>query len=152
MNVSKDLSNYFRSFTINSSVYGSFKIKRPIPIDKEFWGVLQPLKTLELAKHIPVIDSRVFSFALHGHVKPFLEVLGREPKYNLLINKQHVCLLSDSCLSFNAKKCFPNTHMPVCYEYPKNTNPDLTSLVNELFISWQQGYYVIVVDGEEFIL
>jgi hypothetical protein len=148
-----DYSNYFRSFTLNSEVYGNFKIKRPLPLQEDpIWGCLSPLKNLPLAKNIPVVPGEVLSFALHGHIKPLLDVLGREPKYNLKINQQHVCFNKGTCLSFDKKKCFPSLAMPICYEYPQGHDPLLVDLINEVFVSWKHGYYLIVVDGDEFIL
>lgn len=150
MNIEKGLLR----FSIKSKEWGKTKILRPLPQPDEPWGVLACLKETPWGDLISVVSGDSLSHALHGHVTPFMNELGREPSASLrLVPTTHrTCSLSKSCITYEAAICHPCSKLPACYEPPFLETAEQRSAAHAVVLAWKEGRYVIVVGEGEFNL
>jgi hypothetical protein len=59
--------------------------------------------------------------------------------------------MAKECVVFDAAQCYPCKKLPDCYAPPK-LSPEAQALACAVALAWRDGYYVVVVEGEEFIL
>jgi len=127
----------------------------PIPVPGNIWGTMLPLKDTSWGEQIPVVTGDAISHALHGHPKPLLEMLGRGPKgrplrlpmedRRCLEAQQGICELAGS-------HCAPGSgKLPACYSAPCEDRI-LRALAIAVGHAWDEGRYVFVVDGPEFLV
>lgn len=121
----------------------------------DVWGVLAPLRETSWGPEIPTVTGEALSHALHGYVKPLLEMLGRPPQARALRIplKDRLCLehQQNICANANRDCCPGSTRMPECY-VPPTEDRGLAAVARAVAAAWDEGRYVFVVEGEEFIV
>lgn len=140
-------------FILNSPEWGEIRIVRAIPSKEDIWGVLAPLRDTPWGKQIAVVTGEAFSHATHGHATPLMQQIGPAPTIliRLIPDPYRICDSLRGCLTAKYDVCFPGAKMPDCYVPPK-LEADQRDAAALLARSWRDGYYVIVVDGDEFSL
>lgn len=144
-----------RHAVVRDKHYGDFKLLFPVPSDDDPWGVFAPLKDTFYAEHIPVVNGLVFSNALHGLTKPLREQLGRPPRIDArrIPDADAWCALwqNGSC-AMRGSNCRPGTgDLPQCYLSPR-LDAEMAYLGSAVALAWDEGRYVIVIEGEGFVL
>lgn len=127
----------------------------PIPFPDDPWGVLAPLKGTSWGKQIPTVTGEALSHALHGRAKPLREMLGVPPHGRLLKIDEgdRRCLEQQQQLCPMAgPDCIPgSTRLPDCYVAPSEDRT-LRVLGEAVGRAWDEGRYVFVVEGPEFVV
>jgi len=137
-------------FSVTTPRGEEFKILRPTPVGDDPWGILAPLRELEIGGLIPIVPGETMSHALHGNHLPLLRVLGRPPHAQLKqIKADMTCRLIKTCITADRAICFPCQKMPHCYE-PPGYNFEEGRVVETVLRAWVDGRYVVVVEGPEF--
>lgn len=142
----------FRHITFTDDHWGEIKLMVVLPIGDDPWGVLAPIKDTVWGGQIRVVDAEAYSHALHGYLDPLMRVIGPEPKHltkRIPLN-QGRCALYKGCLTAGPE-CRPGLKTPGCYE-PPALDVGVTPLVAQVVFAWQEGRYVLVVEGEGFNL
>lgn len=127
----------------------------PIPEPGNTWGTLLPMKDTTWGNEIPIVTGDALSHALHGHPKPLLEMLGRPPKGRIL----RLAMEDRMCVEAQQKTCeLAGSHcapgsgkLPDCYSAPCE-DPILNALAVAVGRAWDEGRYVFVAEGPEFII
>jgi hypothetical protein len=142
----------FREIELNDLDFGNLKLLLPVPRTDNPWGVLAPLRETPWGREIPIVSGKAMSHALHGLVKPLWEQLGRPPQaiirrlggdqYCELIQKGNCLMASKDCYLGSGK--LPATYVPP--HFPQV----LGILAATIARAWDEGRYVIVVEGDEF--
>lgn|GEM_PF-1618743 len=144
-----------RHVTLADAIFGDLRLMFPVPLEDP-WGVLAPLKGTSWEPRIPVVSGNVLSHAMHGHTKMLREKLGRPPRIaaQRVPEEEAWCILGQngSCAMAGAN-CRPggNGSLPQCYLPPELT-PDQAYVASAVALAWDEGRYVIVVEGEGFVL
>ena len=129
-------------------------ITLPIPRDDEPWGVLAPLRPTTWGSLIPVVTGDAMSRALHGNAQELLGQVGRPPRHQgkQLLENQRLCRDRQNCLLHNASHCYvASGKLPACFV--ATDLPDgAQSLASFVALTWDEGRYVVVVEGGEFVL
>ena len=125
---------------------------RPVPRDGDPWGVLAPLRETIWGQFIQIIPGDVFSEALYGHTLPFIRMLGNPPK----VHSQRIPLQEGKCREYKdcilvGPHCRPGQKLPECYTAP-HRDIEVARLASEVALAWREGRYVLVVDGDEFVI
>lgn len=118
------------------------------------WGALTPLMGSSWSGQIPVVSGEILSHALHGLSKPLWEALGVPPRVRAL----RVALKARRCVEYQERVCehasavcVPgSSKLPGCYVAPF-PDLDLRRVASEVGKAWDEGRYVFVVDGPEFV-
>jgi len=141
-----------QEYAINAPGFPPIKILRAIPLGEEPWGVLAPLRGTPWGDLLSVINGEVLSLAMHGHVAPLMQTIGRPPEACLVLvpNNYRTCSHHKACL-LAGPHCHPCKKLPDCYS-PPILQGDANEAAATVALSWAAGRYVIVVEGIEFNL
>jgi len=150
-------------FSLNAgSLGGKIDILRPLPTEErqgetlivDPWGELASLRDVpEFAALIPVVDGESFSDALHGRMRPLMEKIGPEPKNQLASIRPPFdeCMRAGTCIMFDKRRCHPRRKkLPECW-LPKGAEEDAQRAVATVTLTWAEGRYVVIVEGDEFV-
>jgi hypothetical protein len=151
-------------FTLDAgSLGGRIDILRPLPSETregdtliiDPWGELAPLRAHpEFASLIPIVTGEAMSHALHGYMRPLMEQIGVEPKYQLIqIPAPHdQCSLAEAgCVMFDQRRCHPRSKkLPECWA-PVSEEAARRAMAT-VTLAWAEGRYVVVVEGDEFVV
>lgn len=150
-------------FNLNAgSLGGVIQVLRPVPRETregdtlvvDPWGDLAPIRMVpEFASLIPVVSGEVFSHALHGYLRPLMEVIGPEPEHQLIrIPAPHNrCSLAADCISYDRSRCQPrSSKLPECWA-PEGEQAARAAMAL-VTLAWVEARYVIVVEGPEFVV
>ena len=139
-------------FTLDTAHFGRVLVGRPLPVGGDSWGRLAPLRGTPWGDLLPVVQGEDLSAALHGDAQPLMQSIGREPRILLrLVPEPRYCAEFKRCITKAEKDCHPCATVPDCYE-PPGLPPEARSAANYLVRMWREGRYVIIVEGEEFVL
>ena len=127
----------------------------PSPLRDNPWGVLKPLKDTTWGAQIPTVSGEALSHALHGRPKPLREMLGKPPRVRAMSIplEDRFCLeAQQNICAMAAAHCRPGSkQLPECYVSPAE-DYDLRVLGNAVAQAWDEGRYVFVVEGSEFVI
>jgi len=144
-----------RNITISDPIHGDFRVLQVIPKREDPWGCLAPLQGTYWEQFISVVSGEVWSHALHGLTQPLREKLGRPPKTNakLIPDKFAWCQkIADGTCGMAGKNCRPGTKaLPICYMAP-HKEFHISDLAAGVALALDENRYVIVVEGEGFVL
>ena len=144
------------------SLGGVIHLLRPVPSEVregpnlliDPWGELAPLRLVpEFAVLIPIVTGEAMSHALHGWMRPLVEALGIEPRYQLLRipDPHNVCSLAGSCMMHDSKRCHPrHKKLPECW-LPEGV-PEARRAMAVVTQAWVEDRYVVIVEGAEFVI
>ncbi len=135
---------------MDEAIAPPLRVMWPIPTKAASWGVLEPLKQSAWGKQIPIVTGEVWSLALHGRTRPLRLLLGSPPRVraNRLPVAERACIMPNCVL--RGVHCIPGSgKLPNCYQ-PQS--PELRRLQYAVGMAWDEGRYVIVVEGSEFVL
>lgn len=145
-----------REFDLDTRDFGHLRLARPAfgTIATDPWGVLGCLRGTPWGDRIPVISGEVMSHALHGWALPLMRVLGSPPNGLMRVIPEPFrrCRSFDACVIYRKDVCHPCPKMPDCYTPPGLTSVDQEVAAATVALAWKEGRYVIVVEGEEFVL
>lgn len=131
------------------------KVLYPIPMEGNPWGTMLPLKDTSWGAEIPTVTGDALSHALHGHPKALLEMLGRPPKGRMLriLMEDRMCIEAQQGICGMAgSHCAPGSgSLPDCYQ-PPCEDRGLAVLAVVVGRAWDEGRYVFVVEGPEFMV
>ncbi len=94
------------------------------------------------------------SHALHGRPKPLREQLRRDPRLTvgLVPDKDRRCRLYGKMCGLSTPECIPGSgKLPDCYEAPQEER-ELRLLMIAVGRAWDEGRYVFIVEGPEFLI
>lgn len=147
------------------SLGGRIHILRPVPSERregetlivDPWGELAPLREVpEFAQLIPVVDGEAFSHALHGWMRPLMEKIGPEPQHQLIripapFDK---CVVRSKCIMHHKERCQPRSKkLPECWMPGREDLPrEVLRAVSVVTLAWAEDRYVVVVEGDEFVV
>lgn len=122
----------------------------PLPTAEGPWGILSPLQGSKWGDQIPAISGEIWSLALHGRTQPLRQLLGPPPP----VRARRLPLVERECIEYGCvlrgSHCTPGSgKLPRCYRSPE---PDLHRLVYAVAMAWDEGRYVVVVTGNEFVV
>lgn len=150
-------------FTLDAgSLGGRIDILRPLPSERregntiivDPWGELASLRLVpEFATLIPIIDGESLSHAMHGHMRPLMERIGPEPKYQLkrIPEPHNECSLIDKCIMYDSRRCRPTSKkLPECWT-PQGEE-DARRAMSIVTLAWAENRYVVVIVGGEFVI
>ncbi len=150
-------------FTIYAgSLGGTVQVLKPTPSETrdgdtltiDPWGDLAPLREVpEFATLIPVVSGPTMSHALHGHMRPLMEQIGPEPKHQLIRipAPYDVCSMAGECVMYDAKRCHPRSKkLPECW-WP-DAEEGVRRAMAVVTLAWAENRYVVVVEGDEFVV
>jgi len=142
----------FQEYTVSAPGFPPLKILRPIPLGEEPWGVLAPLRGTPWGDLLSVINGEVLSHALHGHVAPLMQSIGRPPQASLKLvpDRYRTCSQHKDCL-LASSHCHPCKKLPACYLPPHLEGEEIAAAAT-VALAWAEDRYVIVVEGAEFSL
>lgn len=144
------MSDGFKRLRIEDRDFGVLQIVCLIPkTDPETgaidsWGGMRDLE--ESGYPVKMVSGFSLSQALYGNAGPLMREIGPEPKHLAKRVKGDVCSLFKGCPLAQAKVCFPNPKVPICYESTHGGN------VAAVVRFWSEGCYVIRTDGTDFTL
>jgi len=127
--------------------WGEIKLMVALPKAGNPWGALSPLQGTSWGEEITVVSGEDLSHALHGWAVPLMKNLGIDPKRrgHKIPEDDAWCVLREGCAAATSDCQTGSTRMPACYE-PLGVD----AIAAEVLLAWQEGWYVIVVDGPEF--
>lgn len=133
----------------------TIKVLYPSPLPGNPWGVLLPMRDSSWGEQIPVVTGDALSHALHGRVKPLREMLGNPPQQRakMIVLEDRLCYEAQARICDMAKpECRPGSKlMPECY-VPPTEDRTLRVLGAAVARAWDEGRYVFVVEGPEFVV
>lgn len=133
-----------RFFTLSGKHWGDVLVSRATPSGDDFWGLLRPLAGTDWESLIPVIPVNVFDDAVHGHLTPLLNLIGRPPERLLQLAPAGICEKRGRCTLYTSD-CVPGNQTPLCY-LPPLQDPEVQEAARVVVQAWRKGYYVIVVE------
>lgn len=135
--------------------YTKLLVAYPPPRKDDLWGALRPLKGTSWGAQIPVVTGEALSHALHGRPKPLREMLGAPPvRLTLRIApEEKVCHERQrGVCAMAGPHCVPGSgQLPECYT-PPTEDRSLRYVANAVAQAWDEGRYVFLVDGPEFVV
>ena len=140
-------------FTIDSDDWGQILVMRPVPRGGDPWGDLAPLRETPWGDLITIVSGESLSFALHGDVTVLMREIGPHPRgLSKKVPKEYRwCTLHKSGCLTASDKCEPGPNLPFCYS-PPNLPEEARLPAAAVALAWQEGRYVVVVEGQEFSL
>lgn len=144
-----------RHVQLSADAYGS-EIKLLYPVPKEDpWGSLACLKGTYWGDRIKVISGEIYSHALYGLTKPLREKLGRPPRIDArrVPDALAYCAkLHDGSCAMGDGRCRPGTgKLPICYWAPDN-EASIADAAASVALAWDEGRFVIIIEGEAFVV
>jgi hypothetical protein len=139
-----------REFDLTDPEWGVVKLLVAIPKRGNPWGVLSCLKGTVWEQHIQVVSGESYSHAMHGWATPLMREIGVEPRVRAkrISEQDGRCRLWDGCLGVTPG-CRPGPDLPGCYEAPL-ADHDQSQAASIVALAWEEGRYVLVVEGAEF--
>lgn len=127
----------------------------PLPLPDNPWGVLEVLRNTSWGEQIPTVSGEALSHALHGHPKPLREMLGNPPRTRAMQIplEERICLeAQQNICAMAGPHCRPGLRtLPDCYVAPSEDRV-LRALGVAIGRAWDEGRYVFVVEGPEFVV
>lgn len=127
----------------------------PVPFPDDPWGVLSVMRGTSWGAQIPTVTGEALSHAFHGRAKPLREMLGVPPRTRALriAEGDRRCLEQQLLLCPMAgPNCIPGSGaLPDCY-VPPSEDRTLRVLGEAVGRAWDEGRYVFIVDGPEFVV
>lgn len=128
------------------------KIARVPPQGGDPWGPLAFIRGTPWECVVRVVSGEAFSHATHGYLTPLMREIGDPPfhQFRRMADGEKTCKLKQAkqC-GMAGDECVPCKTTPTCYRPPVQGDwPALAAAVE----AWKLGYYVVVVEGEGFIL
>ena len=144
----------FRRVDLAATRYGDLKFLVAVPRPGEPWGALAPLRGTTWGSLIPVVSGDAMSHALHGNPQALLAAAGRPPQHQgkQLPLAERRCEVRTGCLLHRDSHCFvASGKLPECFiaAIPGDHEQMLAAYVA---LAWDEGRYVVVVEGGEFVL
>lgn len=131
------------------------KVMYPTPLPGNPWGILLPMRETSWGRQIPVVTGEALSHALHGRSLPLREMLGNPPvqRARMIVLADRLCYEAQASICAMATpECRPGSRrMPECYVAPTEDRT-LRPLGTAVAQAWDEGRYVFVVDGPEFVV
>jgi len=136
----------FRRIQLTDPQQGEIKLLVAVPRDGDVWGVLSPLRDTPWGEQIQVVSGENLSHALHGWATPLMREIGNPPETRAkrIPDEVGVCAIREVCLGAT-DACRPGPELPGCYELDT-----VDPIAVEVAQAWQDGRYVVVVEGSEF--
>lgn len=135
--------------------HATLRVVYPPPRPGDLWGPLAPLRGTSWGAQIPTVSGEALSHALHGRPKPLREELGPPPARRVLriALEERVCLeRQQGICDMSGPHCLPgSTKMPDCY-VPPAEDRGLRAAATAVAMAWDEGRYVFLVDGPEFVV
>lgn len=135
--------------------YTKLMLLYPPPRDGDLWGALRPLEGTSWGDQIPVVSGDSLSHALHGKPKPLREMLGPPPIRRTLriAREERLCHeLQRGVCDMAGPHCIPGSmQLPACY-VPPTEDRALRQCATAVAQAWDEGRYVFLVDGPEFVV
>lgn len=135
---------------LDPKIQPALRVMWPIPTKQDPWGVLAPLRGSIWGDQIPIIPGEIWSYALYGHTHPLRQLLGSNP----LVRARRLPIADRECVepkcALRTEQCAPGSgKLPNCYNPPWREMHRLTYTVAS---AWDEGRYVVVVSGLEFVI
>ena len=146
------MDHRFQKFELDGKEYGKIKILRSKPT-QSFLGVLSELEGTDYFSLINLVDGDNISLAIYGHPYPLLNQLVIKPESI----PSRVAEIRRTCKQKLEKTCPAATHkcvltrgkvVPFCFEFSEEPGALMTYLIQQ----WMDGYYLVAVKQEGFIL
>lgn len=143
-----------RLLVVPDLTHGELRLAVVVPRGGDMWGVLAPLRGTDWEPLIRVVPGEAMAHARHGYATPLAKVLGPEP--SVLSRKvpqaTGLCRLATGGQCAGASpRCRPGPKLPDCYQ-PPGPDPRAQEMAAVVALAWRDGFYVVVVDGDEFSL
>lgn len=143
-----------RNMTVADQTYGELKLAVAVPYHGDSWGVLAPLRETVWGPLIRVVPGEAIAHARHGYAEPLIRVLGPAPSVlaRKIVDHDGLCDMAQkkSC-GIAGQHCRPGSKLPECYQPPTLTG-SAQEMAAVVALAWRDGFYVLVVDGNEFSL
>lgn len=131
------------------------KLLYPIPKDEDSWGVFSCLKGTYWGDRIKVISGEIYTHALYGLTKPLRERLGRPTRIDAkrVPDALAYCAkLRDGSCAMAGPRCRPGSgQLPLCYWAPAKDQA-IADAAASVALAWEEGRYVVVIEGETFVV
>lgn len=135
--------------------FSELRVMYPVPAREDHWGVLAPLRDTPWGTQIPTVSGEALSHAFHGEPKFLREMLGQPPR----IRGQRLPVVHALCaLTHNEQCVLAGDHcrpgsgaLPDCYQAPYELS-SVANVASAVGKAWDEGRYVFVVEGPEFML
>ena len=143
----------YTKFKLPGDTWGDVQVVRVLPGEDDIWGAFSPLRGTPWGDLLPVVTGESLSHALHGMTTPLMKEIGRPPEILLrrIPKAYRRCAMWEGCISFREAHCQPCLRLPDCYE-PPEVPPEAVLLASFVAVSWKEGVYVVLVEGDEFRL
>ena len=127
--------------------WGLVKLLVATPSPGDPWGVLAPLRGTSWGKQVSVVRGEDLSHALHGWVVPLMRVIGIDPKHRgqRVDPAEGACALRAGCMGAKPSCHAGSKATPGCFEAE-----GIDGIATDVLMAWQEGRYVVVVEGDEF--
>jgi len=123
----------------------NIKLMIAVPRDGDIWGALAPLKETSWESLITVVSGEDLSHALHGWTVPLMRNIGIDPEKRGARVAEFWCALRKGCAGADGHCHTGSGKLPSCYE-----PIGVPAVAAEVALAWQDGWYVLVVEGPEF--
>ncbi len=141
-----------RNVRLHDKDWGEVLLLICLPKRGNIWGVLEPLRDTSWGRQVSVVSGEAISHALHGYAVPLMREVQRKPRdlaRRLTVEERMCNLAQNGECGLASEKCQPGSgKIPFCYEAP--VEQELKRLIDSVVRAWDEGRYVIVVDGKEF--
>lgn len=135
--------------------FTTIKVVYPPPRKGDLWGVLAPLQGTSWGDQIPVVSGDALSHALHGEPRMLRAMLGVPPIRRALriVQGERLCFERQRGLcDMSGPHCLPgSTQLPECYVAPTEDRA-LGRMAEVVAAAWDEGRYVFLVEGPEFVV
>ena len=145
-----------RHVTIQADSYGhEIQLLYPIPKDDNAWGVFACLRGTYYGDRIRLVSASAYSHALYGMSRYLRQGLGRP----IQVEAQRVpdifaycAKLHNGTCAMGDRRCRPGTgQLPVCYWAP-DSDRAIADAAASVALAWDEGRYVIVLEGDGFVV
>ena len=139
-------------YTLPSDEWGEVMVLRPIPNANGPWGDMALLEGTPWGDLITHVSGEAMSHALHGFVTPLMREIGPHPHRlaRRVPAEYRECAIHAGC-ALSTSECHPGPTLPGCYVPPLLT-PEVRQIAAVVAAAWQEGRYVVIVEGPEFSL
>lgn len=134
--------------------YTTLKVMYATPLPEDYWGVLACLRGTSWGDQIVTVTGEALSHALHGRPKPLRDQLGYAPQLHAtrVPLDQRQCRLYGAMCGLSSAYCYPGSgSLPSCYEAPTE-HRQARLMATAVGQAWDEGRYVFVVEGPEFLV
>jgi hypothetical protein len=134
--------------------FSEIKVMYATSTPQDSWGVFACLKGTSWGAQIFSVTGEALSHALHGRPKPLRAQLKYPPRVRALRipQQERFCLSYGPMCGLSSPHCTPGSgKIPECYEAPTQDR-QLRHVATAVANAWDEGRYVFVVEGPEFII